>query len=64
MADDLTPEFELPSEQDRQPIDHYLEMTLAYNRRRDLREARKPSFYGPGIDYYEEDRLRAEHGGL
>ena len=51
-------------EQRRQPIDRYLEMTLQYNYRRDLREARKPKFYGPGVDLYEEEQLRVEHGSL
>jgi hypothetical protein len=35
-------------------------MTLRYNYRRDLREARKPQLYGLGIDFYEEERIRAE----
>ena len=61
---ELTPEFELPREQDRKPIDHYLDMTLQYNYRVALKEGQKPSLYGPGVDLFEEDRLRAEHGGL
>jgi hypothetical protein len=60
MTDELTPEFELPTERDRQPVDRYLEMTLRYNYRRDLKEARKPNLYGPGIDFYEEERIRRE----
>ena len=60
MSDELTPEFELPNEQERQPIDRYFEMTLRYNYLRDLREAQKPSLYGLGIDFYEEERIRAE----
>jgi hypothetical protein len=64
MSDELTPEFELPTEQERQPLDRMLEMTLRYNYRRDLREANKPSLYGPGMDFYEEQRIREEqqHG--
>ena len=46
-------------EQRRQPIDRYQEMTLQYNYRRDLREACKPKLYGPGVDLYEEEQLRA-----
>jgi hypothetical protein len=60
MSDDLTPEFELPTEQERQPFDRMLEMTLRYNYLRDLREANKPSLYGSGMDFYEEDRIREE----
>ena len=56
--------FRLPTkEQAQQPVDRYLEITLRYNYRRDLREANKPSLYGPGVDLYEEERIRAEHGG-
>lgn len=57
-------EFELPSEQDRQPIDRTLELTLRYNYLKELRETQKPSLYGVGIDLYEEDGIRAEqeHG--
>ena len=59
------PTFRLPTkEQAAGPIDRYLEMTLRYNYIRDLREARRPKLYGPGVDLYEEERLRAEHGGL
>jgi hypothetical protein len=60
MSGERDTEFEWPTEQDRQPIDRYLEMTMRYNYLRDLKEARKPSLYGPGIDLYEEERIRAE----
>lgn len=61
---DNEPTFRLPTdEQAKQPVDRYLEMTLRYNYLRDLREANKPSLYGLGIDFYEEERLRVEHGG-
>ncbi|HEX5735708.1 MAG TPA: hypothetical protein VF131_22970 [Blastocatellia bacterium] len=62
MSDKPTPIFEPPREQDRKPIDRYLEMTMRYNYLRDLREARKPNLYGIGIDFYDEERSRAEQG--
>ena len=59
-ADILIISIELPTEQERQPIDRYLEMTLRYNYLKEKKEADKPSLYGPGIDFYEEERIRAE----
>jgi hypothetical protein len=58
--DEPTPIFELPCKGEPKPIDRTLEMTLRYNYLRDLREANKPSLYGPGIDFYEEERIREE----
>lgn len=36
--EELSPEFELPTEQERQPLDRYLEMTMRYNYLAELRE--------------------------
>ncbi|HWC77138.1 MAG TPA: hypothetical protein VG778_06745 [Blastocatellia bacterium] len=60
MGDEFTPEFERVTTPEQGEIDHALELTLRYNRMKELREARKPDLYGPGIDFYEEERIIAE----
>jgi hypothetical protein len=60
----FTPEYSRPTAEARKPIDRYLAMTLRYNYLAEKREADKPDLYGPGIDFYEEEKLRREHGGL
>jgi hypothetical protein len=61
MADEQV--FELPPEQERRPVDRYEEMSLRYNYQKELREVSKPSLYGPGVDFYEEERIRQEQIG-
>ena len=61
MSDEQAPTFRLPCKNERESIDRTLEMTLRYNYLRDLKEANKPNLYGPGIDFYEEDRIRIGH---
>jgi hypothetical protein len=60
MGNEFTPEFERVTTPEPREIDRALELTLRYNRMKELREAQRPDLYGPGIDFYEEERIIAE----